>query len=145
MTDLRSGWSATRDAHHEAQANELDRLQRRERFEPTLQRIFAQAIECHGHSKPPSQAMKFCPSCVDLLFMNLVERTPDATTIRMTGVLVLDEAECCALLRQTYRTPITYEGQSGPRLHALLRRIQTVLGPEKFAEFVGSDWPERLK
>lgn len=57
---------------------------------------------------------------------------------------VLDEADICALLRQTHRQYIPTEGTSGPRFHDLVRRLQTHIGRERYNEFVSGAWPERL-
>lgn len=58
---------------------------------------------------------------------------------------ILSEKEQCAILRQLFSNPISRDGTSGPIVHELLDRLKVYLGPETYAEFVGSDWPNRLK
>jgi hypothetical protein len=71
-----------------------------------------------------------------VMMMNPITDRPFAT---------MSEREVCAMLRQMFHQSIPYDGESGSIVHDLLNRIQRQVGRDRYNEYVGGPFPDRLK
>ena len=60
---------------------------------------------------------------------------------RLTPMFLLTESDACAVTRVLYRSPVSSEGTSGPKVRELLTSLRKQVGPARYEEWVGKDWP----
>lgn len=121
---------------------EQDEATWRKAFDDDMKFIFQKTVTCeHEHGPlPAGPSRTFCKQCLDDLHAVILTRDAVAAPS-----FILSEVDICALLRQLHRGPIPHDGQSGPRVHALHKRLVAAIGYARYEEFVDGEWPKRFK